>query len=48
LASFGFLELQNTGTEEEVVVKGTLFQQMTGHHKTEVLINVESLKLATK
>jgi hypothetical protein len=33
---------------KKVIVKGTLFPQMTGHHKTEVLMTVESLEKAIK
>ena len=33
---------------QKVMVTGTLFPQMSGHHKTEVLINVESLEKANE
>jgi hypothetical protein len=33
---------------QKVIVTGTLFPQMSGHHKTEVLINVESLEKANE
>lgn len=46
LDDFDFYKKRRELLDKYVVVKGTLFQQMTGHHKTEVLINVESLELA--
>lgn len=33
---------------KNVIVKGTLFPQMSGHHKTNVLITVESLEEANE
>lgn len=33
---------------KNVIVKGTLFPQMSGHHKTNVLITVESLEKANE
>lgn len=33
---------------QKVIVTGTLFPQMSGHHKTEVLITVESLEKANE
>lgn len=33
---------------QRVIVTGTLFPQMSGHHRTEVLITVESLKKANE
>jgi Domain of unknown function (DUF4431) len=33
---------------QSVIVKGSLFPQMTGHHKTEVLIDVEALGKANE
>jgi hypothetical protein len=31
---------------KKVIVKGTLFHAHTGHHHTDVLMNVESISLA--
>jgi hypothetical protein len=33
---------------QKVIVTGTLFPQMSGHHRTEVLITVESLEKANE
>lgn len=43
---FDFYKNKRSLLGQNVVVRGTLFPQMTGHHKTEVLITVESLERA--
>ena len=43
---FDFYKNKRSLLGQKVVVQGTLFPQMTGHHKTEVLITVESLERA--
>jgi Domain of unknown function (DUF4431) len=39
-------ETKKSLLEQKVIVNGTLFPQMSGHHRTQVLINVESLEKA--
>ncbi len=46
LDNFDFYKKRKQLLNQNVVINGELFQQMTGHHKTQVLINVESLELA--
>ena len=43
---FDLYETKKSLLGKKVMVKGTLFPQMSGHHKTEVLITVESLEKA--
>jgi len=43
-SAFDFYKTKRSLLGQRVIVQGTLFPQMTGHHKTEVLITVESLE----
>jgi hypothetical protein len=43
-SAFDFYETKKSLLGQKVAVQGTLFPKMTGHHKTEVLITVESLE----
>lgn len=43
-SAFNFYQMRRALLGQKVIVKGTLFPQHTGHHKTRVLINVESLE----
>ncbi len=43
---FDFYTTKKSFLGQKVIVKGTLFPQMSGHHRTQVLITVESLEKA--
>ena len=45
---FDFYTTKKSLLGQKVIIKGTLFPQMSGHHKTEVLITVESLEKANE
>lgn len=45
---FDLYETKKSLMGKKVIVKGTLFPQMSGHHKTNVLITVESLEKANE
>ena len=45
---FDLYETKKSLLGQKVIVNGTLFPQMSGHHKTEVLITVKSLEKASE
>lgn len=45
---FDLYETRKPLLGKKVIVKGTLFPQMSGHHKTNVLITVDSLEKANE
>lgn len=45
---FDFYTTKSSLLGQQVIVKGTLFPQMSGHHRTQVLITVESLEKANE
>ena len=45
---FDFYTTKKSLLGQKVIIKGTLFPQMSGHHKTEVLITIESLEKANE
>jgi hypothetical protein len=47
-AVFDLYETKKSLLGKSVTIKGTLFPQMSGHHKTSVLITVESLEKANE
>jgi hypothetical protein len=47
-AIFDLYKTKKSLIGKNVIVKGTLFPQMSGHHKTNVLITVESLEKANE
>lgn len=45
---FDFYTTKKSLLGQKVIVKGALLPQMSGHHRTQVLINVESLEKANE
>lgn len=45
-SKLNFYKTKRSLLNKKIKVQGTLFPQITGHHKTEVLLNVETLEKA--